>query len=132
MSKFETIELESGESFDLQIETGFTNPLNVGQITHLIQTIADILATHFAHDLCEGISFLQVTETHLTIRLRYATVESKSAQRLIPSRPKLQFFFFLLAKIDNLYPLSDVPLPEGWQGWLDFPEHIAEFGYERA
>lgn len=132
MSKYELIDSKSEEYFDTFIQTGFENPLNVLQIVETIELIAEVITTDMAKQICEGISFLQITETEITIQLRYATMKSPKFKPNVSSRAKVQFMFYLLAKIDFLYALGDVPLPDGWREWLNFPEHIAEYGYENG
>jgi hypothetical protein len=132
VSKYELIDSKSEEYFDTFIQTGFANPLDVSQIIEIIELIAEVTTTDMAKQICEGISFLQITETEITIQLRYTTMESPKFKPNVSSRAKAQFMFYLLAKIDFLCPLREVPLPEGWREWLNFPEHIAEYGYENG
>ena len=132
MSKYELIDLKSEEYFDAFIQAGFAKILDVSQTVRIIELIAEVMTTDMANQICEGISFLQVTETEITIQLRFTTTESPKSKPNVSSRAKVQFVFYLLAKIDFSYPLSDVPFPDGWRGWINFPEQIAEFGYDHV
>jgi hypothetical protein len=132
VSKYEIIDSESAEYFDILIEAGFAKPLVPAQTVQLLQTITDVFTDKIAQQLCQQISLLRVTETDLTLQVRYATAESPEWKPDVSSRAKTQFLFYVLAKIDRLCPIGDAPFPDGWREWLDFPKHIERFGYENG
>ena len=132
MYKYEFIDLTSDEYFDIFIEVDFAQSLDTAQVVQVLKLLTDILTSDMANQLCEGISLLQLNEMNFAIQLRFTAEGSPRFKANISSRAKAQFTFYLLAKIDSLFPLGDVHLPDGWRGWLNFPEHIAEYGYEHS
>jgi len=129
MSKYELLDSESEEYFDAYIEADFVESLDVAQIIQVIQLIVNIFSDEMAKQLCEGISFLQVTKEKIILQIRYATAKSLRYKPKVSSRTNAQLIFYVFAKIDSLCALRDVPLPDGWRGWLNLPENVAKYSY---
>jgi hypothetical protein len=126
VSKFEFIESGSEEYFDIHVEVGFTKTLNSVQMVKVLQLILEVFNSEVASKLFEGISFLQLTETSLSIKFRYSTVKDISFNISDAgedtSRQKSQFIFYLFAKIDSQYSLSDVPFPPNFGAFITLPD----------
>lgn len=126
MSKFEFINLESEEYFDVHVEVGFKNILDSIQTVNVLQLVLDVFNSEVASKLFEGISFLQLAETSLSVKFRYSTVKNSSFNSSDAgedfSRQRAQFIFYLFAKIGSQYSLSDVPFPPDFQAFITLPD----------
>lgn len=128
MATLEFVEPVSDGYFDILIEVGFGETLTAKNMSQVLQVFLDTVANGPVSILFEGISYLELTETNLKIVFRFygkddESFEANKTQEEI-SRLKMQFIFYLFAKIDAQFQLVDVPFPPDFRVFLKLPEYL--------
>lgn len=128
MATLEFVEPVSEDYFDVLVEVGFEETLTAKETTHALRIILDAAASNLASTLFEGMSYLELTDTNLKIVFRFHSrdgrpLEANKTEEEM-SRLKMQFIFYLFAKIDLQFKLADVPFPPDFRAFLSLPEYL--------
>jgi len=128
MSRFEILDTEANNFFDVVVEVGFQNQLRPSEVIKILQLIIEASSGRITSKLYDGLSFLEINESLLMIQFRVSketnpptNVDGITGEDL--SRLRAQFIFYLFAKIDSQYPLADVPFPENFRMFINLPEY---------
>ncbi|MBX3085500.1 MAG: hypothetical protein KF716_27945 [Anaerolineae bacterium] len=129
MSTFEFIDSDTEESFDILVQVGFEKPLDVNDTLRVLQIILEPVTSKIASVLLEQLISLHIDQTGVTIRFRYATnptslLVAHQQTSEYTSRLKVQFIYYLFARIDAQYTLGDIPFPSSFRGFLTLPDDI--------
>lgn len=126
MSKLEFISSETEDYFDILVQVGFEKSLEHRDIIRVVQVIGETTISKVATDIFEGLNSLEIDPTSLTICFRYSTanVGSNLYQAEELSRLRMQFIFYLCAKIDLQYKLADTPFPPDFREFLSLPDYL--------
>jgi len=128
MAKFEFIESESDDYFELNVEVSFDKSLMATDITRVLTILLDVVTNRIAIKLIDGISSLKIDNKTLDIKFSFSKKE-KDVQALSDedediSRLRAQLVFHIFAKIDSEYRLSDTAFPPDFRGFLDWSSYI--------
>ena len=126
MSKLEFIDSETEKYFDVLVQVGFEEPLKAIDIIQVLQIIVKMTVSKIAANLFEGLGSLEVNTTSLTVRFRYsrANLGSNPYPGEELSMLKMQFIFYLFAKIDLQYKLADIPFPPDFRKFISLPDYL--------
>ncbi|NJN98007.1 MAG: hypothetical protein HC875_29975 [Anaerolineales bacterium] len=126
MSKLEFIDSETGDYFDVLVQVGFEKPLEAIDIVQVLQVFLETTTGLIAANLFEGLAYLNIDTTSLTIRFRYSGTSPSSNPYPGEELPrlKMQFIFYLFAKIDLQYKLADIPFPSDFREFISLPDYL--------
>lgn len=124
MSILEFPEPQSPSTFDVRISVLFVEELDFEQTARVLFMIADVLRDELGKHLFDGLRALEVYHTYLTIIFTFKNtkdLDSTLFKGFDGSMLRMQFIFYLFAKIDQLYALKDAPFPSDFRVYLDLP-----------
>ena len=126
---FEATWNEPDETFDIIVKSGFKRPVLPDQIVHIMELILGAIQSNVGQRLFEGLPKITINETGLELTFRFsgnaeqiAQVESQIGRQELHSH-RVNFIFFVFAKVDTIYPLDD-SLPTGFRENLNMPSYI--------
>lgn len=128
MARFDIIDKNEEDYFDILVEAGFEQLLSPSDITQLLQICTDIATDKKTSSLFEGFTELKVAQTEIRVLFRVSKktedwqLSGEEIESL--SRQKMQFIFYFFARIDQHYKLEDVPFPANFRAYLSLPEYL--------
>lgn len=113
MPTYEFIDQDENDYFDALFDAEFENLLDhtaIREVTQIIFELIDYVFHQHQMMYLLGLTKLAIDEQTLTVQLRFSRKKEdiKSDER---TRKTVQFMFYLLAKVDQKYPLSKTPFP---------------------
>lgn len=126
---FDTRWNDENETFGMEVKAGFAKPIAPNQIIHVMSIILDATHSKVGARLCEGLSMVSIDENGIKLRFYFssneehiARVEAQIGRKELHSH-RVNFIFYVFAKVDEIYKLDD-SLPPGFQQNLDMPSYI--------
>ena len=128
MARYDSIDREEEDYFDILVEVGFEQVLSPPDITRLLQICVDIATHTKTAPLFEGFTELKITQSEIRVVFRI-TKKTKDWQLFgeeteTLSRQKLQFIFYFFARIDQHYKLEATPFPFNFRAFLSLPDYL--------
>src|SRR5262249_52854948 len=125
MSKFEYQESETEEYVDLSVEVGFQNLLHNDDVPQILKIIAEEMTSQVGRQIAAPLMSISLNELTLKLRFRFfrsSVIEGIAGENI--NNQKLHFIFYLFAKIDSEFRLSDVSLPSFFRQFLELPSYF--------
>lgn len=124
MVEFKFIDTESENYIDVAVDAEFEKPLENNDALDVVQIITRVLTHQTARQFFDCVISLNVTPKYLAIRLRYylkgigrQPFDADNAEEA--NMRKMQFVFFLFARVDQFFRLGVVPFSPNFRGFLE-------------
>lgn len=129
MSRLEFVDTVSEDFFDVIVEVGFEEFLSIRDTVEVLQILLDVIKSKTAHGLFEGLVHLEINNEILSVRFRFVksdgdSTDSGDEESENLSRQKVQFIFYLFAKIDRQHRLGDIPFPPSFRAFEDLTLYL--------
>jgi hypothetical protein len=129
MPKYELIDSEN--YFDVFVAVPFEKSLGTSDITQIVRLVLDLVQKAVDLTLTDGLVALRIEEPRLELQFRYSKVVPTHPKLALLagedlSRLRINFVFYLVAKIDSHYPLKETSLPSDFRSFLNFPDKLRD------
>jgi hypothetical protein len=123
------VDTDTDDHFDIITDATFDGSLENSDSIGILSIVANTLSHKGASNLFDQLVSLEVTPESIRIRLRYLNSEkvnqSSSGQAIEDaSRLKVQFIFYLFAKIDQVHKLQDHPFTPRFREFLELLDDL--------
>lgn len=136
MSRFNILDGEPGRSFDVVAEAEFANKLSAIDTAAVFQIVGEALAHPKVKKLFVGLQTVEINSsmTSVSIRFRYVIWSAQEPSEELKAIPeaereyigmrRVDFVYYVLARIDQKYQLLDSPSFPSFRLLIDLPEWL--------